>query len=121
MEGEQGDDSPEPIYREQMRRIRHGLMSLTSNNNNKKSDWIYDSGSEDHMTNNINLFDDYEEISSNIHVKEISGNLKVRGKGIFRCEIFNGTDWLETKLNDVLYVPESRYNLFSSTRALKRG
>ena len=45
-------------------------MCLTSDKNDNQSDWIYDSGTEDHIANNIDWFDDYTEISSDIYVKD---------------------------------------------------
>lgn len=84
--------------------------------------WILDSGASVHMTYRREFFCEYNNYDENSSVK--LGNkeqVKVCGKGsvLIRRKVNN--QWEYGILEDVLYVPELRRNLFSEGVAARRG
>ncbi|KAJ0174602.1 hypothetical protein K1T71_009710 [Dendrolimus kikuchii] len=47
--------------------------------------------------------------------------IKVLGCGQIKLEVFNGKDWIDTTINNVLFVPELKTNLFSVNCAMDTG
>lgn len=91
-------------------------------NENSQEEWILDSGASDHITPNKNNYFSFSGISGDRYVIVGDGRkLKVQGIGQILLKAFDGTDYVETSLNDVLYVPELKVNLFSVTKAINKG
>lgn len=47
--------------------------------------------------------------------------LQTVGKGKVELKAYDGSDWIHTTLNDVLYVPKMTVNLFSVRTVMDRG
>ncbi|KAF2889436.1 hypothetical protein ILUMI_16737, partial [Ignelater luminosus] len=68
---------------------------------NDDETWIADSGASEHMSN--------------------GSVINAHGKGKISLIAFDGKDYIPTELNDVLYVPDIKFNLFSIGAALGQG
>jgi hypothetical protein len=85
-------------------------------------DWVMDSGATEHMSYDINLFSDYTSLQSPKSIIVGDGKIiQALGRGKITLEAHNGQEWLETTLNEVLYVPELKMNLFSASCATDKG
>lgn len=84
-------------------------------------EWMIDSGSSDHMSNDRSLFDEFEKLNEPILVKIGNGQeISAVGKGTIQVEMLVENEWLPG-MYDVLYTPEMMCNLFSVERSAKRG
>lgn len=88
----------------------------------KNEAWIIDSGATDHMTFKKEWYSFFEAFSipAEIHI----GNNSVMsafGRGNIDFEALVNGRWTSCHMENVLYVPEARRNLFSVTRALDKG
>lgn len=84
-------------------------------------DWFIDSGATAHMCNNIKFFTDIQPVEDK-HVLIGNGQgLKVVGVGTIIAETYDGDSWIHTTLSNVNYVPEMKYNLFSTEATLQQG
>lgn len=81
--------------------------------------WLLDSGASHHMTNKRDWFSDYQEEIRDIKIAK--GVMKSAGKGTIPIRYFNGRQWNNGKLLDVVFVPELANNLFSQNHALDQG
>ena len=83
---------------------------------------VLDSGASDHMSSHREWFTTYEPLDSPKLIRIGDGALlQAPGKGCINVRMFNGTQWNEKHLVDVLYVPKLKYNLFSKGTALDKG
>jgi hypothetical protein len=87
--------------------------------------WILDSGASAHMSFRREFFTDFTEFNKCDERTVQLGNhicLAVKGKGnIFIRRINSHGDWEENIIEDVLYVPELKKNLFSEGVITKKG
>lgn len=86
-----------------------------------ESKWLVDSGASEHMCRDRALF---TSIASTSEKSVIVGNgavISVLGCGQMAVQVSNGTKWIDTVIDNVLYVPELKTNLFSVNRATDRG
>lgn len=84
-------------------------------------DWIMDSGATHHLCKSKELFYNYVELKQPEDI--ILGDGRVilaRGKGDIKLEAFNGSNWMDTTMYNVFYVPDIKVNLFSVACALDR-
>jgi len=96
-------------------------LTLIDTSNMSEKDWCLDSGASDHMCYDKSQFDNLEKVEER-RVKVGNGScIDVQGMGKIKLQAWNGEKWIETVLNDVLYVPELKINLFSVGKALDRG
>lgn len=95
-------------------------MLLTYENKSLQSDphfWLADSGASCHMVNSTDgLFDIYKDVGT-VHTADGELNFNFRGKFKGRYVDESGSEKVLI-LRDVAYVPGSRVNLFSLTRAV---
>ncbi|KFD66793.1 LOW QUALITY PROTEIN: hypothetical protein M514_20937, partial [Trichuris suis] len=85
-------------------------------------EWIYDSGATVHMTRHREFFPKYVQFASPKQVNIGDGRtIQAVGKGTIAVEVCIRRKWLESRLLEVLHVPEIRVNLFSQTASAKRG
>lgn len=94
------------------------LFSLCSQNSD---DWIIDSGATSHVTNNKQLFDEFNATQSNVSVA--NGDKEcVDGKGTCKIEMLNQSGIASTAvLTDVLYAPQINGNMISVIKLMKNG
>lgn len=85
-------------------------------------DWIIDSGATEHMCCNIELFTKFEQLKENKIVKIGDGScIKAVGVGKVCGKTYDGKNWINTELRNVLYVPDLKMNLFSVSSMLDKN
>lgn len=68
------------------------------------------------------LFASYEKFITPRSVIIGDGSeLEAIGKGKIQLKAYDGSEWIDTTLNDVLYVPRMTINLFSLRTVMDRG
>lgn len=94
------------------------VIALTASS----TEWILDSGASDHMCCDQDLFANLHTNQAAQMVKIGDGSaLKVQGIGEVHVEAWDGSRWIETTLQEVLFVPQLKVNLFSVGRCLDKG
>lgn len=84
--------------------------------------WYLDSGATEHMTHRKDWFVNYRELVKPVWVRVGDGAyLEGMGRGDINISAFDGKQWHENHLADVLHVPELKYSLFSSGTAMDKG
>ena len=85
--------------------------------------WIFDSSASAHMSSKREWLEEYEKLVTPINLIIGDGRcIKAIGKGCNKVEVFNGEDWCENIMKEVLHVPElGDYNLFSVGQVIKKG
>lgn len=78
------------------------------------SNWIIDSGATDHMCHDMSFFADYKVISNSENYITIPN-----GKQVSITQIGNVIHKNNIVLQDVLYVPEFKFNLISIPKLCK--
>lgn len=74
-----------------------------------------DSGASDHMTHRKDWFMNYKPQSEIMYIKIGDGAfLEGHGRGSINILVYDGQNWTEKHISDVVYVPKLRYNLFSA-------
>lgn len=74
------------------------------------------------MTHNKSWFINYKSFHKDVWVRIGDGSLlKASGSGDINIFSFNGENWIPNHLSNVIYVPELKYNLFSSNVVLDKG
>ena len=87
-----------------------------------KHDWWMDSGATEHMCFDVEQFSSVKSMAGNRQVRVGNGTLvDVCGTGTVQVQAWNGSEWIETELNNVLLVPSLAVNLFSLSTALDKG
>lgn len=81
--------------------------------------WLLDSGASHHMTSNREWFATYREEKRNVKIAK--GSIAASGIGSINIKYYDGENWNDGYLKDVLYVPQIETNLFSQNRALDQG
>lgn len=95
-------------------RDKNKVSFLTSNNVNIKCDeWVLDSGSSSHMTNDRSSLSDISEINCDIFVAKANETMRAEIKGKIETD--------KCVLKDVLYVPELTKNLLSVHAITQNG
>lgn len=84
-----------------------------------KNSWILDSGASHHMTANREWFNTYQSEVRNVKIAR--GHIQAHGIGTILVKIFDGINWSNGVLKDVLFVPQIETNLFSQNHALDEG
>ena len=78
-----------------------------------QENWILDSGASKHMTFHREWFHEFRECNDE-YVSLGDGSLcQVKGRGIILIKRYNGENWFDGQLDDVLFVPLLDKNLFS--------
>lgn len=86
------------------------------------NNWCMDTGASEHMCWDVALFEELVKTTSEKTVKVGNGEkIEIKGIGKIRLWAFNGEDFIETTLSNVLYVPKLKFNLFSAGCALDKG
>lgn len=86
-----------------------------------QSQWLVDTGASEHMCRDRGLFTSFTDTE---HESVIVGNgaaISVLGYGQMAVEVFDGSDWVNTTINKVLFVPDLKTNLFSVNCASDKG
>lgn len=116
--GEKGDKTSGS--REQSKREAGAFMC--SSETGHKGDWILDTGATDHMTCRREWVRDFRSYSTARNIRTAGGGmLKATGCGSIDIMAFDGKQWKQRKMVDVLYVPDLECNLFSGSHATDGG
>lgn len=84
--------------------------------------WLIDSGASDHMTSRRSWFSEFRQFSVPTKIRIGNGEqLFALGQGEILIETYVGGAWIPGMLYDVLFVPDTKQNLFSVKVAAKRG
>ena len=82
--------------------------------------WYGDSGAFTHMTGREEWFTKLLPADENVTIAD-GTTVKGTGRGNILIRTFDGRNWEENTLTDVLYIPEFGYSLFSFSACGKRG
>jgi hypothetical protein len=84
--------------------------------------WVVDSGATNHVTPHRDLFETFHTLEKPliIHLGSKS-TMDAIGKGNIRFEAMINGSWNSCVMENVLYVPDARRNLFSVTAAIDKG
>lgn len=95
------------------------LDKQLNNPEEKMSAWYQDSGATQHMTSRREWFNEYTELSNPVSVL-LGDSTVIDGVavGTVELEAFDGKVWYSVVLEDVLHVPELKFNLFSVSHML---
>lgn len=84
--------------------------------------WLVDTGASEHMCHIKELFASYEKLITPRSVIIGDGSeLEALGKGKIQLNEYDESEWIDTTLNDVLYVPRMTINLFSVRTVMDHG
>lgn len=102
------------------------FLTLESNcsarilNANTSDVWLLDSGASKHMSFRREWFVEFNESSEFVSLGDDS-TCEVKGRGTILIKRSVNNEWLDGKLEDVLYVPSLRKNLFSTGVCTTKG
>ncbi|KAG5868347.1 hypothetical protein JTB14_036263 [Gonioctena quinquepunctata] len=82
--------------------------------------WYQDCGASQHMTSRKDWLTNFVELKEHMNVL-IGDATKLEGIGEVELTAFNGNEWYEVVLKNVLYVPKMSFNLFSVSQMLDKG
>ena len=82
-------------------------------------DWLYDSGTDHHITHDRSLFTAFKALSGIIAA--VSTPAEVKGKGTVSVTFNTEFGPRKVLITDCLYNPSSPYNLFSAGKAINKG
>ena len=88
-------------------------VSLSMADGKSSLDFYADTAASWHTTFDRSIFTEYKEIDYDDSILTAKGRLKVHGIGTAKCQFWNGEEWIDGTLNNIKYVPESDFNLFS--------
>lgn len=84
--------------------------------------WILDSGASEHMCHERSSFSNFSDTSAQRKVRIGDGSmLDVLGTGTISVQAWNGQMWIDTTINNVLFVPNLKVNLFSAAKCMDKG
>lgn len=86
-----------------------------------ESKWLVDSGASEHMCRDRTLFTSFTTVSQRSVVVGNGATISVLGCGQVTVQVSNGIEWIDTIIDNVLFVPELKTNLFSVNRATDKG
>ena len=87
-----------------------------------RSKWIVDSAASNHMCCDVKLFSNLKDLESSKNIKVGDGKcVKARKEGTVKLVIRTANKTRKCKLNNVLYVPDLKFNLLSVSKAAEAG
>lgn len=97
------------------------VVQETFNEHFQQSQWLVDSGASEHMCCDRELFSSYSTLSQKSVIVGNGTAISALGRGQVAAQVFNGSEWIDTTIDNVLFVPVLKTNLFSVNRAADRG
>ena len=83
--------------------------------------WLLDSGASRHISFKREWFTDFSITSGEYVMLGDNGECEVRGVGTVKIRKFVNNEWFSSTIENVLYVPKLRKNLFSVGMCAARG
>lgn len=84
--------------------------------------WLADSGASKHMTSRREWFSDLKVIEGDCYVTIANdARLPIRGYGTIQLEAWCNGKWFALRLENVLYAPNMKQNLFSTASTTGKG
>ena len=124
-EGHKAKDCPSKVKKsDSANQKRHGYttMALLNSEDLRKDIWYADSGASDHMTYNKTIMTNLKHFDDPVKIRMGNGTIALAyDSGDINIKTFNGSDWVSGFLQDVLYVPDLKCNLFSTTSVTDKG
>lgn len=85
------------------------------------SKWLVDSGASEHMCCDKDLFTSLTSLKNKLVVLGDGNHISALGVGQMAVQVFNGNCWIDTTIDNVLYVPELKTNLLSVKCVTAKG
>lgn len=95
----------------------NAFVVSTSGHELHTSKWLVDSGSSENMCRNRALFTSFTSAKEQSVIVGNGAAISVLGCGQVAVQVSNGIEWIDTVIDNVLYVPDLNNNLFSVIRA----
>lgn len=86
-----------------------------------QTQWLVDTGASEHMCCDRKLFTSFTDAVQDSVIVGNGAAISVRGYGQMAVEVYNGSEWVPTTIDKVLFVPELKTNLFSVNCASDKG
>lgn len=86
-----------------------------------QSQWLVDTGATEHMCCDRGLFDSFTSTEQESVIVGNGAAISVLGYGQMTVEVYDGTEWVHTTIDKVLFVPELKTNLFSVNCVSDKG
>lgn len=83
--------------------------------------WIMDSGASAHMSHCREYFSNLKEVENANVILGNNQTLPVKGKGVVKVQKLVNNKWCDATINNVLYVPDLKKNLFSEGVVTEKG
>lgn len=99
----------------------NAFMVMNSNIHIQQCKWLVDSGASQHMCRDRNLFATYKTLSNKIVIVGNGEEISALGCGQVAVQVYDGREWVNTTIDNVLFVPKLKTNLFSVKCATERG
>ena len=101
----------------------HSNVAFNATQGSTSDCWIMDSGATAHMCKDKGTFIDYtiSPTARNVNSAKNDASLKVLGQGTVILRVWNGTLWINARLENTLHVQDLNTNLFSLTATTARG
>ncbi|XP_015118214.1 uncharacterized protein LOC107041912 [Diachasma alloeum] len=101
--------------------MTHVLSTLPTSNSSTE-DWYLDSAASSHMLPREECFVNLEPLDCPEQIVIGDGKIIIgAGRGNINVLAFDGKEWVEKHIHDVLLVPELKFNLFSTAAATDKG
>lgn len=111
-------------YNQNKSRTENAFMVLSTAGYSKykvSDDWYADSGASEHMSHSKEM-KNYQEFKEPKKVMIGDGStIEAFGSGTVELEAFNGKEWVFSRMENVLYIPSLKVNLFSIRKAFDKG
>lgn len=72
----------------------------------EKSKWLVDSGASEHMCFDRSLLSSFSSVSQKSVIVGNGATISVLGSGQMAVQVHNGSEWVDTTIDNVLFVPE---------------
>jgi len=107
---------------ERMEKPRYSMMAVTTKRQSNPDIWYTDSGASDHFSPHKELFKTFRKLEEPVLIETAEGTAIGTGAGTIVITVL-GKDDVETELqlNDAIYAPNMKSNLFSLMAAYDRG
>lgn len=92
-----------------------GALVCASGENDYSDEFVADSGATDHMCHDKSVFETMLDCSRRIKLAN-GESINASGRGTVKVRCYNGQNWIDREMLNVLYVPKLKYNLFSMTK-----